>query len=298
MGRPFNYGGQAVIEGVMMRGSQAMAVAVRAPDGQIVVHDEPLNAVLYRGWLGRLPFVRGLTMLWDALGLGIRGLMFSANVAAAPQTPADKDALEGPAMWGTVALGLALGAGLFILLPRLLASPFERALNSMLVGALIEGIIRLALFVGYIWLIGRLAEIRRVFAYHGAEHKTINAYEAGAPLTVEGVRPFSTAHTRCGTAFLLTLVILSIIVFAPLGYLPYWAGLLARLLLVPVLAMLAYEFIRFSARSAGRGWMGVLVAPNLALQRLTTREPDDGMLQVAIAALERVLEKEREPGEQ
>lgn len=296
MDKPFNYGGQAVIEGVMMRGSQTMAVAVRAPDGQIVIHAEPLNATLYRGWLGRLPFLRGLTMLWDALGLGIRGLMFSAHVAAAPETKTDKAALDGPVMGGALALGLALGVGLFILLPRLLALPFERALGSMLAGALVEGIIRLALFVGYIWLIGRMAEIRRVFAYHGAEHKTINAYEAGAPLTVEGVRPFSTAHTRCGTAFVLTLVILSIGVFAPLGRLPYGAGLLARLLLVPLLAMLAYEFIRFSARYAERGWMRALVAPNLALQRLTTREPDDGMLQVAIAALERVLEKEHQAG--
>lgn len=273
----------------MMRGSQTMAVAVRDPNGQIVVHAEPLNAALYRGWLGRLPFVRGLTMLWDALGLGLRGLMFSANVAAGPEEAA---AFEGPLAWGTMAAALALSVGLFFLLPKVVSAFFERVAGSTLVGLVVEGVIRLALFVGYLWAIGHIPDIRRVFAYHGAEHKTINAYEAGAPLTVEGVRPFGVAHTRCGTAFLLTLVVLSILIFAPLAHLPLGWGLAARLLLIPVLAMLAYEFIRFSARHSQQAWMRVLVTPNLALQSLTTREPDDGMIEVAITALKRVLEKE------
>ncbi len=290
MSKPFNYGGQAVIEGVMMRGSRAMAVAVRGPDGQIVIHDEPLNATLYRGWIGRLPLVRGLTMLWDALGLGIRGLMFSANIAAGPQ--ANQAPFEGPLAWMTLAVALTFGVGLFILLPKVLSSFVERALSATLPGLFIEGLVRLILFIGYLWAIGHMAEIQRVFAYHGAEHKTINAYEAGAPLTVEGVRPFSVAHLRCGTAFLLTLVVLSILVFAPLAPLPLLTGLVARVLLVPVLAMIAYEFIRFSAHHADWVWLRWLATPNLALQRLTTREPDDSMLEVALAALKRVLERE------
>jgi len=291
MGKPFNYGGQAVIEGVMMRGSQSMAVAVRDPNGQIVIHDEPLNAALYRGLLGRLPFVRGLTMLWDALGLGFRGLMFSANVAVGPEE--EDVSFEGPLAWGTMVVALVLGVGLFFVLPKFIAAFFERMLGSALAGLLIEGVVRLALFIGYVWAIGHMPDIRRVFAYHGAEHKTINAYEAGASMTIEGVKPFSTAHTRCGTAFLLTLVVLSIVVFAPLTGLPLAWGILARIVLIPVLAMLAYEFIRFSARHADRAWMRILVTPNLALQRLTTREPDDKMIEVAIAALDRVLAKEQ-----
>jgi uncharacterized protein YqhQ len=289
MGKPFNYGGQAVMEGVMMRGSRTMAVAVRDPQGQIVMHVEALNEALYRGPLGRLPFVRGLTMLWDALGLGIRGLMFSADVAVGE----DEDvSFEGPLAWGTVIVALVLGVGLFFLLPKLTAALFERLFHSTLAGLVVEGAVRLLLFVGYVWLIGHMPDIRRVFAYHGAEHKTINAYEAGAPMTVEGVRPFGTAHARCGTAFLLTLVILSILVFAPLANLPLGWGLAARVLLIPVLAMLAYEAIRFSSQHAHWGWVQVLVAPNLALQRLTTREPDDSMIEVAIAALKRVLNDE------
>ncbi len=290
MGKAFNYGGQAVIEGVMMRGSQAMAVAVRDPGGQIVIHAEPLSAALYRGVLGRLPLVRGLTMLWDSLGLGIRGLMFSANVAVGPNE--EEASFEGPLAWGTLGVGLIVGVGLFVVLPKVAAAFVERVFPSAFAALLIEGAIRLALFVGYLWAIGHMPDIRRVFAYHGAEHKTINAYEAGAPMTVEGVRPFSTAHTRCGTAFLLTLVVLSIFIFAPLARLPLGWGLAARIVLIPALAMLAYEFIRFSARHSQSAWMRVIVAPNLALQRLTTREPDDGMIEVAIAALNQVLERE------
>ncbi len=293
MSKPFNYGGQAVIEGVMMRGSQAMAVAVRDPSGKIIIHTETLNEALYRGPLGRLPLLRGLTMLWDALGLGFRGLMFSANVAAGPEE--DTPAFEGPTAWGTMGIALALGVGLFFLLPKLLAFLVEQIFSSSLIGLLIEGAIRLALFVGYVWAIGHIPDIQRVFAYHGAEHKTINAYEAGAPMTVDGVRPFSTAHTRCGTAFLLTLVVFSILVFAPLANLPLGWGLVARLLLIPVLAMLAYEFIRFSAKHSGWAWVRAMATPNLALQKLTTREPDDGMIEVAIAALDQVLAREARP---
>jgi uncharacterized protein YqhQ len=313
VGKPFNYGGQAVLEGVMMRGSKAVAVAVRDPQGQIVVHSEPLDARVYGGPIAKLPFLRGLTMLWDSLVLGMRSLMYSADVAAgnigagaaaaqlvAGSTPdatgstsnEKPRSFEGPVMYGMLLFSFAFGIGLFFLLPKLLAQLVQRWIGSITWGLVAEGVIRLALFVGYLWAIGLMPDIRRVFGYHGAEHKTINAYEANAPLTVEGVRPFTTAHPRCGTAFLLTLVVLSILVFAPLAKLPLGWGLVARVLLVPVIAMLGYEFIRFSARHINNPLMRAVIAPSLALQRLTTRPPDDSMLQVSIAALNRVLEIE------
>ncbi len=304
----------------MMRGSKAVAVAVRDPQGQIVIHSEPLNQHVYGGPIARWPFLRGLTMLWDSLVLGMRSLMFSADVATgstgaatpivqavaspiigagaatgseAASTPDPKPgAFEGPVMWGMLLVSLAFGIGLFFLTPKLLAQLVQHWTGSMVWGLVAEGAVRLGLFVGYIWLIGFMPDIRRVFGYHGAEHKTINAYEAGAPLTVEGVRPFTTAHPRCGTAFLLTVVVLSILVFAPLAKLPLVWGLVARVLLIPVIAMLGYEFIRFSARHINHPLMRAIIAPNLALQSLTTRPPDDDMLQVAIAALNRVLEIE------
>jgi uncharacterized protein YqhQ len=321
LSRPFNYGGQAVLEGVMMRGSKAVAVAVRDPQGRIVIHSEPLNKHVYGGPISRWPFLRGLTMLWDSLVLGMRSLMFSADVAtggagiAAPTAPivagpilgageatgdsvtgtpdpAKPSAFEGPVMWGMMLVSLAFGIGVFFLTPKLLAQLAQNWTGSIVWSLVAEGVVRLGLFVGYIWLIGFMPDIRRVFAYHGAEHKTINAYEASAPLTVDGVRPFTTAHPRCGTAFLLTVVVLSILVFAPLAKLPLAWGLIARVLLIPLIAMLGYEFIRFSARHLDHPLMRAIIAPNLALQSLTTRPPDDDMLQVAIAALNRVLEIE------
>jgi uncharacterized protein YqhQ len=287
MGKPFNYGGQAVIEGVMMRGARTMAVALRHPQGHLVVKTEALNEALYQGPISRVPFVRGLVMLWDALGLGTKALMMSADVAAGEEV-----SLSGPVSWGTAIVGIGLSVGLFMLLPSFLVGLIAPYIPSEWLNSLLEGIVRLLLIVGYIWAVGFLPDIRRVFAYHGAEHKTVNAYEAGAPLTVEGVRPFPTAHTRCGTAFLLTLIVLTILVFAPFGRPPLVWRLLSRIVLLPVIAGVAYEFIRLMARLADRPWARVLIAPNLALQRLTTREPDDSMLEVAIAALNAVLPHE------
>ncbi|MEA3374775.1 MAG: DUF1385 domain-containing protein [Chloroflexota bacterium] len=287
MQQPFNYGGQAVIEGVMMRGSQTMAVALRRPEGDVVVEKEPLNATLYRGPISRMPFLRGLVMLWDALGLGMKALMTSADVAVGEEA-----SLSGPASWGTALVGIGLGVGLFMLLPSFLAGLLTPYLPSEWLVSLVEGGIRLSLVVGYVWAIGFMPDIDRVFAYHGAEHKTINAYEAGQELTVEAVRPFPTAHTRCGTSFLLTLVLLSVLLFAPLDPPSLLWRLASRLALLPVLAGISYEFIRLTARFADRPWMRIVVGPNLALQRLTTREPDDGMLEVAIAALKAMLADE------
>ncbi len=288
MEESFNYGGQAVIEGVMMRGSQTMAVALRRPEGDIVVNSEPLNEMLYRGPISRIPFLRGLVMLWDALGLGMKALMMSADVAVGEEA-----SLSGPASWGTGILGIGLGVGLFMLLPSFLASLLDPLLPSEWIVSLVEGIFRLILVVGYIWVIGHMPDIERVFAYHGAEHKTINTYEAGKELTVKAVRSFPKAHARCGTSFLLTLVALSVLLFAPLNPPSLLWRLVSRLALLPILTGISYEFIRLTSRFADRPWMQILIKPNMALQRLTTREPDDDMLEVAIAALKAVLIDEK-----
>ncbi len=289
MAKPFNYGGQAIIEGVMMRGSRSLAMAARNPQGEIVLRVEPLNQALYNGPLGRLPFLRGLIVLWDALGLGIKALMWSADVAMGEEKPAG--GFGGLMGWLSGLLGIALGVGLFMALPSFLVGllPFEM---PVLVDNLLEGVVRLLLVIAYLWLVGRMPDVQRVFAYHGAEHKTINAYEAGVPLTVEAVQAHSTAHTRCGTSFLLTLVVISVLIFAPLGEQTLLWRVLSRVLAIPVIAGLAYEWIRLSARFIDRPWMRWLVRPNLALQRLTTREPEDSMVEVAIRALEKVLENE------
>ena len=284
------YGGQAVIEGVMMRGSQAMAVAVRAPDQRIVLHTQPLGA-MYRNRFSRLPFVRGLLGLWDALALGWQSLSFSANVAGGEDVK-----FEGPVAWGTIAISLTFGIGLFFLAPAAVAQFGEDFFEvGPLLGSLLEGLIRLGLIIGYLWAIGFMPDIRRLFGYHGAEHKTINAFEAGAELTPASVARFPLEHPRCGTAFLLTVVVFSILVFALLGPLPVWARLSSRVLLIPAIAAIAFEYIRFTARHLSNPLVRLLVIPNLALQRLTTREPDEPMLEVAITAFQAMREKENAP---
>ena len=290
------YGGQAVLEGVMMRGSQAMAVAVRNPKGEIQVHTRPLGNI-YRGRFSKIPFLRGLLGLWDALGLGMQSLTYSANVAGGEEIK-----VEGPAMWGTVAMSLTFGIALFFLAPAAAGAGVEYLSRTIAgstgeaaswVGNLAEGLIRLFLIVGYIWGIGFIPDIKRLYGYHGAEHKTINAYEAGAPLTPESVAKFPLEHPRCGTAFLLVVVILSVLLFSLLGPLPLLQRLASRVLLVPVLAAVAYEYLRFTARYISNPLIRLLVVPNLAMQRLTTREPDLQMLEVAIKAFETMRGKEQ-----
>ena len=250
-----------------------------------MVKTEPLNEALYRGPISRIPFLRGLVTLWDALGLGMKALMMSADVATGEEV-----SLSGPVGWGTALVGVGMGVGLFMVLPSFLVGLLAIPLEWL--SSLLEGIVRLFIVVGYMWAVGFMPDIRRVFAYHGAEHKTIHAYEAGAELTVDGVRPFSTAHTRCGTAFLLIVVVLTVLIFAPFNTPSLLWRVLSRITLLPVIAGIAYETLRLTARLADRPWMRVIIAPNLALQRLTTREPDDEMLEVAIAALKAVLEGE------
>src|SRR4030066_2372499 len=236
------YGGQAVIEGVMMRGSRAGAIAMRAPNNEIVVHTEPLGGI-YQSRLAKIPFLRGLIMLWDALGLGMRFLTLSANTQSG-----EDEKLEGPAMYLTLFISLAFGICLFCLAPAAVGQLSESFLkwNSWL-GNLVEGIVRLLLLIGYIWLIGQWGDIRRVFSYHGAEHKTINAFEAGVDLTPENVSKFSVEHPRCGTAFLLTLVVMSVLLFSLLGPLPAFWRFASRILFLPILAGLAYDFLRWTA---------------------------------------------------
>jgi len=273
------YGGQAVIEGVMMRGSQSVAIAMRAPNEEIVIHSEPLGGI-YKSKIIKIPFLRGLVALWDALGLGIRALTISANI----QTGEDEK-LEGPALYLTLAISLTFGIGLFFLLPAAVGQFSERVLGiSSWWSNLLEGLVRLSLLVGYIWIIGKSSEISRVFAYHGSEHKTINAFEAGADLTPETVTHFSLEHPRCGTAFLLSLVLLSVLVFSLLGPLPMFWRLASRILLIPVLAGIAYEYIRWTANHLDSKVVRTMIKPNLALQHLTTREPTLQMLEVSIAA--------------
>ncbi|MFQ5615998.1 MAG: DUF1385 domain-containing protein, partial [Anaerolineales bacterium] len=284
---------QAVIEGVMMRGAKTVAIAMRAPNEEIVLHTEKLGGI-YKSRIAKIPFLRGLVVLWDALGLGMRALTISANV----QTGEDEQ-LEGPSLYIAIGLSLLFGVGLFFLLPAGAGWLAERLLlpdgaaGSAWVSNLIEGIVRLGLLVGYIAAIGQIEDIKRVFGYHGAEHKTINAFEAGAELTPENVARYSIEHPRCGTAFLLTLILASILIFALLGPQPLLWRLTTRVLLIPVLAALAYEYIRWTAAHLGNPLVCWLVKPNLALQHLTTREPTIDMLEVAIASFNTMQEEER-----
>ncbi len=287
----FNYGGQAVIEGVMMRGARHMAVAIRNPAGEIVIHSEPLNAKIYGGLISKLPFLRGIIMLWDALVLGMRALLFSADVALEEE----EVEFKGPIAWGSVAFSFIIGIGVFLLGPLLLVGLVDRYIASSLVSNILEGLIRLAFFLIYVYAIGFIPDIRRVFAYHGAEHETINAYESGAPLEPDAIKAYSTAHPRCGTGFLLIFAVIAILVFSLLGRPPLVLRILSRLVLIPVIAGLTYELIKFSAAHRDNPLIrGVILAPSLALQRLTTREPDESMLEVAIAALQHLLDIEDE----
>ncbi len=370
----FSYGGQAVIEGVMMRGQKQMAVAVRAPNGEIILKSEPLASKIYTSRIMKWPFLRGLVMLWDTLVLGMQTLFFAANVAlvdpaapteeeharrtrqmkswtlwntltfalrslvfvalaevepqisrinrakaadwntwndapedyarlkqeaaeiesrpvAMPPIQMEDEQISGWALWGTMAFSLTFSVVLFFLAPLMASRLLKDILHSEFLVNLIEGVIRLAVLVGYLWLISRAKDVKRVFQYHGAEHKTINAYEAGAALEPDTVRNYSTVHTRCGTSFLLLVMLISILLFMVISLfgVPFWATVLSRILLVPVIASIAYEYIKWSAARYNNPVIRALMQPGLSLQKLTTREPETSMLQVSIASLERVL---------
>jgi len=279
-----SYGGQALIEGVLMRGSRALAAAMRAPDGSITVQTEELTGI-YQSRIKTIPFMRGLIILWDAIGLGSKYLTTSANLQTG-----ELEKIEGPALYLTLGLSFVVAIAIFVLLPSALGNWVQGAFNlGFWIANLFEAVFRLVLAIGYIWLIGKLPDIERVFAYHGAEHKTINAYEAGAELTPESVSQFSLEHPRCGTGFLLTVILFSIILFTPLRVLPLLVRLPSQVLLVPVIACLAYEYMRWTASHLDSKFIRALIYPNLVLQKLTTRTPTNDMLEVAIASFNAML---------
>ena len=284
-----SYGGQAVIEGVMMRGALTCAVAMRAPTSEIVIHTEPLGAI-YKSRIKKIPFLRGLVMLWDSLGLGMRALAVSANTQSG-----EDEQLTGFKLYATIMLSLGFAIGLFFLLPAVVAQLCESRFGwSLWWGNGTEGVVRLSLLVVYLYAVGFMPNIRRVFAYHGAEHQTITAFEAGVELTPENVARFPLEHTRCGTSFLLTLVLISIVLFSLLGPMPWYQRLASRLAMMPVLAGVAYEYTRWTAAHLSSPWVRWMIKPNLALQRLTTRRPSADMLEVAIAAFEAMRADERQ----
>jgi uncharacterized protein YqhQ len=288
--RPRYVGGQAVIEGVMMRGPSSWAVSVRSPEGSIVtaVHDAPSWAQRWSRW----PFARGIATLGESLQLGLKALTWSSEQAL----PEDERQPTGAAAKGTMAVALLLFAAIFIVSPgviaHLVSGRFD-ALDGPVAFNVVEAAIRLTFFLGYLWGIGRIPDIRRVFQYHGAEHKAIAAYERGAPLTVESAQRYSTEHVRCGTNFLLTVMVVTILSHIAFGR-PGFAVLVAsRVLLIPVVAAVSYELIRAAAAHADRRWVRVLMLPGLSLQRLTTREPDDDQVEVAIASLRAALDADQ-----
>src|SRR5919199_1452404 len=295
-------GGQAVLEGVMMRGVSTWAVAVRkpAPDqvadgrvmprgevprGEIEVTSEPLVSWVRRHRLLRLPVVRGVVALAGSLKIGFKAL----GISASAQADEEEETIGRGAWAGTVAFSVLFAIGLFFLVPVGIASLLKPELHPAFVFVLFEKLTRIAIFLGYLWLISRMKELQRVFEYHGAEHKTISCYEAGLPLTPENAKRFSRLHPRCGTSFLLIVMIVAIFVFAPLG-LPAWYWLvMSRILGVPLIAGISFEIIKWAGRNRRKRWVRAVMWPGLMLQNLTTREPDREQLAVAIAALESVL---------
>ena len=285
MTEEFHYGGQAVIEGVMMRGQKAAVTVVRRPGGELVMTTEPLPAVS-RGRLRKTPLVRGIVVLIEALVLGIKTLLYSANVSLEEE----EEQISGLLIWAVVIASLVLAVALFVIAPLLLTRLLASYITSSLVFHLIEGLIRLVIFIIYLKSVALMPDIREVFAYHGAEHKVVNAYEGGAPMEVEAVRSYNTAHVRCGTSFLFVVLVIAIITFSFVGVSSVWQMLLARILLIPVIAGLSYEVIHFGARHANNGLIRAIMAPGLRLQALTTKEPNDSQLEVALTALKKAVE--------
>ena len=285
MSQKFKYGGQAVIEGVMMRGRKAAVTAVRRPSGELAMDIQPLAAI-YNGRMRRISLLRGIIVLIEAMVLGIRSLLFSASVSLEEE----EEELSEKSMWLMVAAALVLAVGLFFLAPLFLTKLANPLIPSSLVFHIIEGIIRLAFFVAYLWVISLLPDIKRVFTYHGAEHMTVNAYEAGVPMEVEDIKKYSTAHVRCGTSFIFIVLVIAIVVFALIGRQSLLIMILSRILLIPLIAGISYEITYFGARHTNNALVRAVLAPGLWLQSLTTGKPDDSQLEVSIAALKKAVE--------
>ena len=282
------------MEGVMIRGQTNMAVAVRRPNGAIAIRQMPLST-LYTGLLRRVPLVRGVIVLIETLSLGMRALSFSANVgmedpAADPDSDVESEDLSKFALASMLLISFTFAIVLFFLLPLFASRPLEGMFGNDIVSNVAEGAIRLAVFVAYIWVIGRMAEIRRVFMYHGAEHMTVHAQERGDPLVVDEIRKYSPAHPRCGTAFLLTVMVVAILVFVFVPREPLWWLVTSRVIFIPAIAAAAYEVIRLSGRFEDVALVKLISAPNLLLQKLTTRQPDDDQIEVAVVAMQTALD--------
>jgi uncharacterized protein YqhQ len=286
----YSYGGQALIEGVLMRGRNAIAVAFRHPDGRIVWATERLDSGIHRTGLAKLPFLRGLVVLYETLVVGTRWLIRSAGL----QAEEDGVELGKGSIILTLAITLAAGIGVFFLLPLFIASATTANIANGLVQHLVEGIIKVAIFLAYLAVIGRSAEIGRVFQYHGAEHMTIHALEAGDPLTPEAIRKYPTAHPRCGTEFLVVVIALSIIAFGLVGRQEPVVMITSRVLLIPVIAAVGYELLRWGARHRSNPIIRAIMWPGILVQMITTRQPTDDMIEVAIVSMEQALEADGE----
>ena len=285
MVKKFYYGGQAVIEGVMLRGQKTVVTAVRRPSGGLAMDVRPLSAI-YTGWMRRAPLIRGIIVLIEAMVLGIKTLLYSASVSLEEE----EEKISGGYFLVIVIISLALSVSLFFVAPLLLTKLLDPYIGSSLVFHLIEGLIRLTIFIAYLRLVTLIPDMKRVLAYHGAEHKVINAYEDGAPLEVDAARGYKTAHVRCGTSFLFAVLIIAIVLFALIGRPSVWLMVLSRVLLIPVIAGLGYEVIYFGGRHRNNRLVRAILAPGLWMQSLTTREPDDSQLEVALAALNKLVE--------
>ena len=292
------YGGQAVLEGVMIRGQSHVAIAVRRPNGAIAVQRRPLSS-LYTGALRKIPLVRGVILLVETLSLGMRALSYSANVNmedpdADPDSEVESEELGRGAVAGMLLISFSFAIALFFLLPLFASRPFEGAFGNDILSNVAEGVIRLAVFVAYIWIIGRMPDIKRVFMYHGAEHMTVHAQERGDPLEIDAIRKYSPAHPRCGTAFLLTVMVVAIIAFVFVPREPLWWLIASRVVFIPVIAAAAYEVIRLSGRYEDNPLVKLISAPNLMLQKLTTRWPDDDQIEIAVTAMQTALDADAE----
>ncbi len=290
-----NIGGQAVLEGVMMRAPRSVAIAVRRPTGEIVVRRDHVIPISERFPVFKLPILRGAVALFSSLVIGMKALNFSANEAIV-EDEKEKTEMSPMIMGGTIAIALLFGIALFFFLPLYLTGLIKHFLplvgTSNIIFNLVDGVIRVAVFLIYIYSISRMKDIQRVFQYHGAEHKSIFAFESGEPLTIENVRKFSRLHPRCGTSFLLVVMLVSIFVFSLIPKLwPFYMKAGARVVFLPLIAGVSYEFLKWSARNETSRLVRMLVAPGLALQKLTTREPDESQLEVAIRSMEEALEE-------
>ena len=282
------YGGQAVIEGVMIRGKKFYSLSVRRPDGTITTNIEPISSH-FIGTLRRVPFVRGILVLAETLTIGVKALHQSSLLASETDDPSDST-ISNLALVGTIIFSLMIGIGIFFIFPAIALESVDGFIQSNLISKILEGILRLIVLVAYVSIIGIFPDIKRVYQYHGAEHMSIHALEHGKPLTPEMVRTFPTPHPRCGTAFLLTVMVVSILVFAAIGDSGFIGRILSRLALIPVIASISYEIIRFAGTHPNSILAGIVSIPGLMLQKITTKIPDDSQIEVAISAVEAVIQ--------